>query len=67
MIHFLRQDEACHWYLIPEEMIEEYGDLHDNILVANPLTNDAEDLIDKFDKKFGDYRISNPYEIPINK
>ena len=51
---YLRQDPDCHWYVVPEDQIEEFDLLLEKIEGKEYL--EAEDDFAEFDQKFGELR-----------
>jgi hypothetical protein len=58
---YLRQDDASHWYLIPEELIALFETLMEKVY------REDEEAIDEFVDKFTKYRLSpaTPYDLKI--
>ena len=60
-IGFLRQDDASHWYLIPEEKLAEFS-----MLMEHVYNNDSLDACDLVNEHFDKYRLSGgPENLPI--
>ena len=59
-IGYLRRDDDCHWYLVPEDKIMDFDALLDR-LPGDYL--DAPELFNKFEEEFGEYRIDGYYNI----
>lgn len=58
-IGFLRQDDDCHWYLIPTELLQEFDNLFN-------LINIDDNLCDDFNDKFDKYRLSGgPFALKV--
>ena len=46
--YFFAKDDSCHWYMVPEDLREEWDRLSDY--------GDDDDAIDEFEDKFGEFR-----------
>lgn len=55
---FLRQDESCHWYIVPADEIEDFDRL--NKLVSEDFkdTDEWYELLDEFNEKYSQYMTS---------
>jgi len=53
----LRQDDSSHWYVIPEELVEEYEKISMDIDKAKDHSDEWYDLIDRYDSNYGQYRL----------
>lgn len=56
---YLRQDDDEHWYLIPEELIENFDSLWDKMTINN--LDKLDELNDLFDECYGAYRLRGGY------
>lgn len=67
---YLRQDDSCHWYFIPEGKIHEFDRLNNDVcnsLASNSCSDSSYELVDEFVSKFEEYRISNPFDLKFEK
>jgi hypoxanthine phosphoribosyltransferase len=64
-IGYLRQDESCHWYVIPKNAIEAFDDLSNKINEEKEYTDRWNTLIDLFTELYLDYMISNYQGIEV--
>jgi len=55
----LRFDDEGHEYLIPEELIEKFDKLTDDIEKIEEGSDDWYELIDEFGDNYSEFRVSN--------
>lgn len=63
----LKQDESCHWYLVPEELCEKFSQLSDAYGLAGTI-DEEEKICAEFIGLFDEHRINAPGDlrIPMN-
>lgn len=52
----LKQDESCHWYMIPHEMAQEFDRL---------LYETDDEYLEEFEDTFWKYAIDGPWSVPL--
>ena len=65
---YLRMDEDCHWYLIPEDFVGDFDSLMeelDEAWVESPYSEEWQKLADKFDDQFDGFRVNDPYKFKV--
>ncbi len=58
---YLRQDDAGHWYLIPQELLSRYRELTDKT-VSSSNYEEMESVFDAINTEFGKHRLSGGVE-----
>lgn len=62
----LRTDDDAHWYLVPEELVDEYDAALNRMMDIEPYTDAFEDACREFDAEYGQYRLGgSPYELKV--
>lgn len=59
----LRRDEDCHWFLIPESVLDEFDELFSEIEYAE--TDEELNHLYGMVSKFWQYRINDPFDLRI--
>lgn len=54
---YLRQDDDCHWYLVPEDKVEDFDKMKTKIEECLMYTSAWDDLVCQFWSAYNDYRI----------
>lgn len=54
---YLRHDDSCHDYVIPEDEIKEFDALMDRFYEAPADEDEWYDICDEIDNRFGKYRV----------
>ena len=58
---YLRQDDAGHWYLIPQELLSRYRELTDKTVSSNNY-EEMESAFDSLNEEFNKHRLSGGVE-----
>lgn len=58
----LKQDDSCHWYLIPLNMEKQFVELSEKI-----ETSDGMLCVNEFEDLFEQYRIDGPHRLIIKE
>ena len=58
-----RRDEDSHWYLIPDDLLKMFDDAREVLDGLDYMDNTR--LFDRFEQKFGEYRVDGPYEYKV--
>lgn len=61
----LRQDDSCHWYLIPYTSRERFDDLLESIEGGESGTDKYYDACEEFETIFNKYGIDGPQRVVI--
>ena len=60
----LRRDDSSHWYLVPDERLEEFDATMEQLEGKEYM--DAPDAFDAFISEFDDYRLDGgPYDLKV--
>lgn len=53
----LRQDDSCHWFLVPDERIEEFDRALMTLESTLQMSDRYDDLAMNFDERFSQYMV----------
>jgi hypothetical protein len=63
---YLRQDESCHWYLVPKEYIERFDEVNTKLNNSKRFSSEYEDLCELFNDCFSEHRLDGgPYGLEV--
>lgn len=62
---YLKKDDDGHWYLVPEDLCEQFDQLTEAMEGMDWMEVGTSDECEQFNNAFGEYMIDGPYGLRI--